>query len=342
MPKARRDLIKRHLYLIPNSIVVSRGCPHDCDFCYKDSFYKGGRSFYTRAVDDALAEIQSLPGRHLFFLDDHLFGDVRFAAALFGGMRGMNRLWQAAGTVGSVLKPGLLEKAVQSGLRSLFIGFETLSSANLRRHNKYQNPGAQYETAVKRLHDHDVMINASFVFGMDEDDPSVFDKTVEWAVKQGIETATFHILTPYPGTRLYERMSDQGRILTRDWDLYDTRHAVYKPAHMTASKLEKGYWKAYDDFYQWRSILKSAWTKDSLLRRLRHLVYTAGWKKSEPFWDFVIRTRQVGRMLPLLEALLAGFGQSPSAVEGSAPQSIDLQRSDKETAGPSKCERRAS
>jgi radical SAM superfamily enzyme YgiQ (UPF0313 family) len=123
-PRPRRDLIKRSLYLVPNSLVVSRGCPHHCDFCYKDSFFQGGASFYTRAVDEALMEIESLPGRHLYFLDDHLFGNPRFAGALFDGMRGMGRLWQAAATVQSVLRPGLLEKAVACGLRSLFVGFE--------------------------------------------------------------------------------------------------------------------------------------------------------------------------------------------------------------------------
>ena len=126
MPPIRRDLIKRHLYLVPNSIVVSRGCPHVCDFCYKEAFFEGGQSFYTQTVDAALAEIDRLPGRHLYFLDDHLFGDRRFAAALFDGMRGMGRLWQAAGTVNAVLAPGLLERAVEAGLRSLFVGFETL------------------------------------------------------------------------------------------------------------------------------------------------------------------------------------------------------------------------
>src|SRR5579871_4721090 len=130
VPPIRRDLIKRHLYLVPNSIVVSRGCPHVCDFCYKEAFFQGGRSFYTQTVDAALAEIERLPGRHLYFLDDHLFGNVRFATELFAGMRGMGRVWQAAGTVPSILKPDLLEKAVASGLRSLFVGFETLSEIN--------------------------------------------------------------------------------------------------------------------------------------------------------------------------------------------------------------------
>jgi radical SAM superfamily enzyme YgiQ (UPF0313 family) len=192
VPKIRRDLIKRNLYLVPNSIVVSRGCPHVCDFCYKEAFYKGGKSFYTLQVDDALTEIDRLPGRHLYFLDDHLFGNPRFAGALFDGMQGMGRLWQAAGTVQSVLRPGLLEKAAQSGLRSLFVGFETLNPANLKEQHKYQNLNRDYSTAIRRLHDLGVMVNGSFVFGMDDDDETVFARTVEWAISQGIETATFH------------------------------------------------------------------------------------------------------------------------------------------------------
>jgi radical SAM superfamily enzyme YgiQ (UPF0313 family) len=124
VPFPRRDLFKRHLYLVPNSIVVSRGCPYRCDFCYKSSFFKGGTSFYTQTVDRSLDEIESLPGRHLYFLDDHLFGNPRFASQLFEGMRGTNRLWQAAGTVQSILMPGLIQKAAEVGLRSLFIGLK--------------------------------------------------------------------------------------------------------------------------------------------------------------------------------------------------------------------------
>lgn len=306
LPPVRRDLIKRRLYLVPNSIVVSRGCPHVCDFCYKEAFFEGGRGFYTQKVDAALAEIARLPGRHLYFLDDHLFGDARFAAALFDGMRGMGRLWQAAGTVQSVLKPGLLEKAVACGLRSLFVGFETLNPEALRAQRKHQNLHRDYAAAVRRLHGLGVMVNGSFVFGMDEDDASVFDRTVEWAIGQGIETATFHILTPYPGTALFRRMEEEGRILHRDWDLYDTRHVVFRTRQMTPQALEAGYWRAYRDFYRWGSILRGAWSKPALRGRLRHAAYAAGWKKFEPLWDWIIRLRRVGRALPMLEAVLEG------------------------------------
>ncbi|HWW86646.1 MAG TPA: radical SAM protein [Vicinamibacterales bacterium] len=312
IPPVRRDLIKRHLYLVPNSIVVSRGCPHVCDFCYKEAFFQGGRSFYTQSVDGALAEIDRLPGRHLYFLDDHLFGDRRFAAALFDGMRGMGRLWQAASTVNAVLAPDLLEKAVDAGLRSLFVGFETLDPANLLEQRKYQNLRRDYAEAIRRLHHLGVMINGSFVFGMDGDDRSVFERTVEWAIDHGIETATFHILTPYPGTALHQRMAAQQRITTGDWERYDTRHVVFRPARMSSAELEHGYWRAYRDFYRWGSIARGASAHDSVVSSLRHLSYAAGWKKFEPMWDLVIRAKRAGMMLPFLEAILNEFGRRPS------------------------------
>jgi radical SAM superfamily enzyme YgiQ (UPF0313 family) len=321
VPPIRRDLIKRHLYLVPNSIVVSRGCPHVCDFCYKEAFFEGGHSFYTQTVDAALAEIDRLPGRHLYFLDDHLFGDRRFATALFDGMRGMGRLWQAAGTVNAVLLPNLLERAVDCGLRSLFVGFESLTPANLIEQRKYQNLRRDYTQAIRRLHDLGVMINGSFVFGMDGDDETVFERTVEWAIEQGIETATFHILTPYPGTALHQRLAAQNRITVQDWDLYDTRHAVFRPARMSPRALEDGYWRAYRDFYRWRSIARGAAAHGNLRSGLRHAAYAAGWKKFEPLWDLVIRVKRAGMMLPALEAILSEFGSRPSAA-GDQPRSV--------------------
>ncbi len=325
IPFPRRDLLKRHLYLVPNSIVVSRGCPYHCDFCYKTSFFKGGSSFYTQSVDRALSEIESLRGRHLYFLDDHLFGNPKFASQLFEGMRGMGRLWQAAGTVQSILTPGLIQKASEVGLRSLFVGFETLNSKNLENQRKHQNLNQNYSEAIRRLHEHGVMVNASFVFGMDEDDESVFDRTVEWAVSQGIETATFHILTPYPDTPLYERMQQSNRITSKNWDLYDTRHAVFTPMRMSAQSLEEGYWRAYQNFYSWSNILQSTTQQNSLAEGLRHFAYKTAWKKFEPFWDFVIHLKRVSSFTQLLEVVLSGrttgdLGREDEAVNTDVSQ----------------------
>jgi radical SAM superfamily enzyme YgiQ (UPF0313 family) len=305
LPPIRRDLINRRAYLVPNSIVVTRGCPEHCDFCYKDAFFGGGRSFYTQRVDDALAEIDRLPGRHLYFLDDHLFGDRRFAAALFAGMRGMGRLFQGAATVDSILRGDLVERAAEAGLRSLFVGFETLAPGNLVRSNKRQNLGRDYAEVANRLHSLGIMINGSFVFGMDDDEEDVFARTVDWAVEHGITTATFHIQTPYPGTRLFARTESAGRLLTRDWDLYDTRTVVYRPARLTPERLKQGYDWAYREFYRWSAIARGSLSHGTIKHQAKHFFYAAGWKKFEPLWDVVIRAKQLAMMTPLLEAVLS-------------------------------------
>lgn len=305
IPPVRRDLIKRNLYLVPNSIVVTRGCPHHCDFCYKDAFFEGGKGFYTQKVDEALLEIDRLPGSHLYFLDDHLLGNAKFASSLFDGMKGMGRVFQGAATVDSILRGNLIEKAAEAGLRSLFVGFETFSQVNLKQSNKKQNLKKDYELAVQRLNDLGIMINGSFVFGLDDDHAEVFKRTVDWGVDQGLTTATYHILTPYPGTKLYSDMHKAGRIMTNDWDLYDTRHVVYKAKHLDREQLEAGYYWAYKSFYTWSNILKSSMVHDDAKHFLKHFLYAGGWKKFEPLWNFIITAKRLNAMLPLLEAILS-------------------------------------
>lgn len=319
IPPLRRDLIKRHLYLVPNSIVVSRGCPHHCDFCYKDAFYEGGKSFYTQRVDAALAEIERLPGRHLYFLDDHLLGNQRFATGLFEGMRGMNRVFQGASTIDAILRGNLIEKAAEAGLRSVFVGFETLSTANLYQSNKKQNLGRDYEEAIQRLHSLGIMINGSFVFGLDDDDRGVFKRTVDWAVNQGLTTSTFHILTPYPGTRLFQQMEKDERLLHRQWDKYDTRQVVYKTKGLSAEELKQGYDWAYRSFYSWTNIYKASMTHDNLKHVIKHFAYAGGWKKFEPLWNFMIKTKGLNKMLPLLESILSKVNKDKDSTASPFP-----------------------
>jgi radical SAM superfamily enzyme YgiQ (UPF0313 family) len=304
MPPVRRDLIKRHLYFVPNSIVVSRGCPHHCSFCYKDSFYQGGKSFYTQKVDEALAEIDRLPGRHLYFLDDHLLGNPRFSKALFEGMRGMGRLFQGAATVDSILADDTIERAYEAGLRSLFVGFETFSKRNLQQSNKKQNQKHHYEEAVSKLHAMGIKINGSFVFGLDSDDHDVFKRTVDWGVENALVSATYHILTPYPSTPLFKQMQHAHRLTTTNWDLYDTRHVVYKPQLLTPQALQEGYEYAYREFYRWSNIYRSSFGNGLLDDPLRHFFYKAGWKKFESLWNLLIRSHGLKYVLPLLEGVL--------------------------------------
>lgn len=325
IPPIRRDLINRHLYLVPNSIVVTRGCPHHCEFCYKDAFFEGGKSFYTQQVDDALSEIERLPGRHLYFLDDHILGHKRFARDLFAGMKGMGRVFQGAATVDSILDSDLIESAAEAGLRSIFVGFESLDARNLRQSNKRQNIGREYARVTERLHDLGIMINGSFVFGLDGDDPSVFSRTVDWAVEKGITTSTFHIATPYPGTLFYEKMKASGRILTDNWDLYDTRHVIFKPQGLTAGELKSGYDRAYRDFYRWKAIVRASLSHGSVKHKAKHFFYTSGWKKFEPLWNMAVQMKKLNLMTPLLEGILSKISKQKNgqSVESSKTRMIN-------------------
>src|SRR5437868_14050879 len=305
MPPIRRELIQLHRYLVLNSIVVSRGCIDHCTFCYKDAFFAGGRGFYTQLVDDALAEIARLPGRHLYFLDDHLLGNSRFARELFRGMKGMGRVFQGAATVDSILRDDLIEEAAAAGLRSLFVGFETLSSNSLAAAGKRQNLGRSYREVVRRLDSLGIMINGSFVFGLDGDDRDTFARTVDWAIESGITTATFHILTPYPGTQLFDEMDARNRVVTHNWDLYDTRHVVYQPTCMSPEELKRGYDWAYEEFYRWSNIFRASSAHASAKHQLKHFFYSAGWKKFERAWDLVIRLKQLSQLRPVLETVLS-------------------------------------
>ncbi|MCA9491645.1 MAG: hypothetical protein KC621_17055, partial [Myxococcales bacterium] len=260
-----------------------------------------------------------------YFLDDHLLGNRPFAEALFAGMKGMGRLFQGASTVDGVLRGDLIERAVDAGLRSLFLGFETLDPRALKTANKTQNVGRDYDRAIRRLDDLGVMINGSFVFGLDGDGPDVFSRTVDWAVSRGLTTATFHVATPYPGTAYFKRIEAEGRLLHRDWDRYDTRQAVFQPIGMTTTQLEEGYWRSYRDFYRWSNIARGAAAHGTWGRSLKHLAYSGAWKKLEPLWDTVIRARRLRGMRPLLESVLrtvpvlrAGEDDLPKAVKEAA------------------------
>jgi radical SAM superfamily enzyme YgiQ (UPF0313 family) len=234
-------------------------------------------------------------------------------------MKGMRRLFQGAATVDSILRGDLIERAAEAGLRSIFVGFETLTPENLKRSNKRQNLGHDYKAVADRLHSLGIMINGSFVFGMDDDGEDVFRRTVDWAIEHGITTATFHIQTPYPGTLLHARMQREGRMLTRDWDLYDTRHVVYRPARLTSERLKEGYDWAYREFYRWESIARASLHHGSLKHQAKHFFYASGWKKFEAVWDLLIRAQQLAWATPLLEGVLS---RVTKIAEGDGQQTI--------------------
>ena len=303
IPPIRRDLIDFRKYLVKNSIVITRGCPYICDFCYKESFFQGGKSYYTYSLDRALAEIDTLKGKHLFFLDDNILTETEFTKDLFRELMGRKRIFQGAGTVKGILNEELISLAAKAGLKSIFVGFESINKENMAK-TKLHNYSYDYDKACSILDNYGIKINGSFVFGMDEDDKDVFKRTVDWAVNKGITTATFHVQTPYPGTALYAKLESENRIISKNWNIYNTRNAVFKPAKMTANELEKGYLQSYKDFYSFSNIFKSAGVHKSLCKKLSSLFYSLGWKKAKGFWEVLIALRRLHYSLPALESVL--------------------------------------
>jgi len=301
VPMARRELMNQSKYLVPNTMVASRGCPYCCDFCYKESFW--GRDYHAfRPLSEIRKELDTFRHKFVFFLDDNLLGNRREARRLFALLREYGFVWQASASLDAAYTPGFLQEAYDCGCRSLFVGFESISKANMERAHKPQNRKHDYAEAIERFHDAGIMINGSFVYGFDDDDADVFARTVEFAIENKIETATFHILTPFPKTRLFAALNQEGRILHRDWDRYDTRHAVFSPRHMTPSQLEKGYWWSYDQFYRYGSIIRRS---VGLPNPLKRILYNVAWKKMDPIWDWAIGHNLIEHVLPAFEFALA-------------------------------------
>ena len=285
VPLPRRDLIDPRHYLIRHTMVTSRGCPHSCDFCYKNSFW-GPNYFEARPIDQVERELAEVDDGMIFFLDDNLLANKRHARALFDVLRGSGIVWQAAASLDVTEDPDYLAEAYDAGCRSLFVGFESITPENMRGNNKTVNVKTDYLKASRVFHDAGIMINGSFVFGFDSDDRDVFRRTVDFTIEGKILTATFHILTPLPGTKAFERLDAEGRILHRNWEYYDTDHAVFQPKNMSAEELDAGHKQAYRDFQRWGSIIKRSTGVPGTAKRL---AYNVAWRKVDPLWMAIYR-----------------------------------------------------
>ena len=249
------DIIDDKKYLYTNIISTSRGCPFKCDFCYnscKDSL----KTYINRPVEDVIKDINALKTKHIMFIDDNFIGNPKWTKKLLQEIKPLKLKWNAAVTSNIVDMPELLDEMKDSGCQSLFIGFESINSKSIDSVHKVQNSVKKYEKLVDEIHKRGIMINASFVFGLDEDDASVFKNTLEWIVKNKIETVTSHILTPYPGTKLYSSLMEQDRITDFNLSNYNTAHVVYKPENMTAEELYNGYLWIYKEVYTFKNIMK--------------------------------------------------------------------------------------
>ena len=246
------DKIKRSDYLYCNVIHTSRGCPFRCDFCYNSS---RERNYLNRRVEDVMKEVLDAKCRHIMFIDDNFVGNPKWTRKLLVELKAHKIKWNAAVSINVVNIPGLLDEMKDSGCQGLFIGFESINSDSVENVHKIQNNVSTYEYAISEIHKRGIMINASFVFGLDCDTQETFAATVKWIVKNKIETVTSHILTPYPGTVVYDKMMAENRLITTDFGLYDTAHVVMKPQNMTPEELYEGYLWVYRKVYSYKNIL---------------------------------------------------------------------------------------
>ena len=265
LPTPDWSLYRDKRYLPVHFVETTRGCPIDCEFCSVTSAF-GGR-YRNRPQEEVLTELRGLTpfdGRFIlkncvFFVDDNIVSNRAYAREFLARLGEFKLRWFGQASLNIASDPEILDLCRKSGCVGLFLGFETLSAATLAEAGKRVNRPGEYLDVVRRIHDHGIGIDGSFVFGFDTDTPEVFDRTIEFVFKARLEVAYFSILTPYPGTRLYQRLEQEGRILSQDWSLYDASHVVFRPATFTPDQLLEGYCRAFKTVYTIPSIFQRLW-----------------------------------------------------------------------------------
>lgn len=285
------DLIPKDKYLYANIFHTSRGCPLKCDFCYNSY---GGHRFMHREVADVIAEVKKYGRKHVMFIDDNFIGNPKWTMELMRELIPLKRKWNCAASINVAYIPGMLDLMKESGCQGIFIGFESINPSSIGDVHKVQNDRSKYEQAIREIHRRGIMINASFVFGLDDDTPDVFPRTLEWIVQQKLETVTSHILTPYPGTKLYEEFVRDGRLITDDLSLYNTAHVVFQPKHMTPEQLYEGYLWIYKELYSFKNIWRRL--PDSLEQRPGYLAFNLLYRKYGHLTDKVCHLITYRRM----------------------------------------------
>ena len=215
-------------------------------------------------------------------------------------LRPLRKIWSAAVSIDVTDDPSLIRDMALAGCTGVFVGFESLTDANLTDSRKKTPRTADYARRVRILHDHGIQVNSSFVLGFDHDHKDVFAVTAEWIERNRLECSTFHILTPYPSTPLFRQLEAQGRLLHQDWSRYDTAHAVFHPRHMTPEELEEGYAWVYERLFSPASIWRRrpedwrAWAA--------YLAMSYLYKRSNRFWHLLIKHDLVNSVWrPLVE-----------------------------------------
>lgn len=255
----RRDLLKGKRYLFTSTIQTTRGCPFACEFCSVTQFF--GNRYRLRPLDEVAADLDAIKAHakgndFLFIVDDNVVGHPGYAKQLFALLQRYDFKWLSQASLTFARSDELLKAAQRSGCLGMFMGFESLEQEALEKLNKPFNRVQDYAEAIRRIHDHGIGIQGSFIFGYDWDTPASFDRVLEFTIANKLESVLFTILTPFPGTEVFRRMDAEGRLLTRDWALYDMAHAVFRHPTMAPEVLEENFLRVNRAFHGWGSIFK--------------------------------------------------------------------------------------
>ncbi|MFX0200503.1 MAG: B12-binding domain-containing radical SAM protein [Candidatus Hodarchaeota archaeon] len=251
-PIPRRDLLKRKCYRMFNTIETARGCPFRCSFCSVSTFF--GNTYRFRPVKDVTREVETLRGKLIFFVDDNIVGIPKRAKELFKALIPYKKKWIGQASLNIARDIELLKLAAKSGCIGLFIGFESLSQESLRAVGKSFNVVKRYGEEIKKIRNHGIAIHGAFIFGLDHDEESVFERTVDFVKRNKLDSASFSTLTPFPGTPVYKKLMKENRIVTKDWSKYGS--AVFTPKLMSLETLNEGCTWAWRECYSYTSIFR--------------------------------------------------------------------------------------
>lgn len=244
---------KSRFNIIP--IMTTRGCPYNCDFCCVTNLF--GKKIRHIPVENVVRDIQESGAKTFIFLDDNIIGNPQYAKELFQAIKPLKIKWVGQSSVSLLVGDDeLLRLAAESGCKSLFLGIESVSEERLKSMRKVIKEPELLESSLKRIKKMGILIHASMVFGFDNDTKEVFDETVRFLKRNRVSTVSFNVLTPYPGTKVYENLKNENRLTTTDWRYYDHNTVVFKPRNMTPYELQIGKVNARKEFYSILSVLK--------------------------------------------------------------------------------------
>jgi radical SAM superfamily enzyme YgiQ (UPF0313 family) len=257
LPLPRYDLMNKRKIGFWRPVQATRGCPFPCTFCSIQSFFQ--RSYRKRPVDQVIRDVRAAKksgSRFIAFIDDNIGVDWNYFTELMTALIPEKIIWMSQCSIHIADKPEMLQLAYQSGCRLLSFGIESVNQESISWIEKDFNHPALFKQSIKTIRKHGIDVSTEMIIGMDGDDNSVFQKTYDFIMNNRISVPRVHILTPVPGTPLYSQMTDEGRIINRDFGKYSGGQVVFRPKNIKPDELQTNYWKLYEHLFTRSGILK--------------------------------------------------------------------------------------